>query len=84
MQTYPFYPRNVGNSFYQLGYGLASIEVYAIESEFLGHDLKLVSALFYKLFDFIKDFFHRSRLMTTGDQWNGAIGASAIATFGDF
>ena len=45
VQSYPLHTFNVGHAVYQFGNMLASVNIYAIISQFLSYDLKLLRSL---------------------------------------
>ena len=84
VQAYPFHAGNAGHRLHQLGNALIAVEVQSVVGQFLRDNLKFVDAAVHQLRHFLQDFLHGAADVVSGHEWDGAVGAVAVAALGYF
>ena len=83
MEAYPGGTAFDGQAVEELAEGAAAVEVEAIPGGVLADDYQFFYAVGYQVLGFGDDCLDGSRMVSAADEWDGAVGAAAVASFGD-
>ena len=83
VETNPAYAGDVCHAVDELCDGATVVEVHAVVGELLRDDVKLLDADSHELAHFLEDVLNGAAAVATCDEGDGAVGAAAVAAFGD-